>query len=138
MSDITREEVIEHLKNMKMPHDKFYEETDETNKTLIDKGNEALDMATKALAQTRWIPVSERLPKEFDTYLITLEDGVVCQCGFNPDFWDEDNNREGAFTYYRQYFDQETLGLIDEEEEAVDAIAWMPFEPYKAESEDKE
>ena len=85
---------------------------------------------------SRWIPVTERLPEDFGTYLITLENGDVCKCDFNPDFWDEDNNREGAFTYYHQYFDSETLGMFDEEEEAVDAIAWMPFEPYKAESEE--
>lgn len=31
---------------------------------LDDEDNEALEMAIKALKQTRWIPVSERLPKE--------------------------------------------------------------------------
>ena len=80
--------------------------------------------------QTRWIPASERLPEESGWYLITLENGDICQCEFNPDYWDEDNNRAGAFTYYHQYFDPATLGMIDEEEIAVDAIAWMPFEPY--------
>lgn len=87
--------------------------------------------------KTRWIPVSERLPEDFGTYLITLEGGDVCKCEFNPDFIDEEHEN-GAFTYYHQYFDQATLGMIDEEEEAVDAIAWMPFEPYKAEGSEKE
>ena len=77
-----------------------------------------------------WIPVSERLPEDFGLYLITLENGDVCQCEFNPDFIDEEHEN-GAFTYYHQYFDGATLGMIDEEEEAVDAIAWMPFEPYE-------
>jgi len=85
-----------------------------------------------------WIPVSERLPEDFGLYLITLENGDVCQCEFNPDFIDEEHEN-GAFTYYHQYFDGATLGMIDEEEEAVDAIAWMPFEPYEPqESEGKE
>ena len=85
-----------------------------------------------------WIPVSERLPKDFGVYLITLEGGDVCKCEFNPDFIDEEHEN-GAFTYYHQYFDPATLGLIDGEDEAVDAIAWMPFEPYDPqESEDKE
>ena len=79
-----------------------------------------------------WIPVSERLPEDFGTYLITLEGGDVCKCEFNPDFIDEEHEN-GAFTYYHEYFDPATLGLIDGEEEVVDAIAWMPFEPYKAE-----
>ena len=77
-----------------------------------------------------WIPVSKRLPKDFGTYLITLENGDVCKCGFNPYFIDEEHEN-GAFTYYHEYFDPATLGLIDGEEEAVDAIAWMPFEPYE-------
>ena len=92
-----------------------------------------LEDAIKALPpvepKTGWIPVSEDLPKDFGTYLITLEGGDVCKCEFNPDFIDEEHEN-GAFTYYHQYFDQATLGMIDEEEEAVDAIAWMPFEPY--------
>ena len=34
---------------------------------------EALDMAIKALEQTRWIPCAERLPEDGDTYLVTIE-----------------------------------------------------------------
>ena len=86
---------------------------------------------------SKWIPVSERLPEDFGTYLITLENGDVCKCEFNPDYIDEEHDK-GAFTYYHDYFDNYTLGLIDSEEIVVDAIAWMTFEPYKAESEDKE
>ena len=90
--------------------------------------------AIKALEQEpktgHWIPVSKDLPKDFGTYLITLESGDVCKCEFNPDFIDEEHEN-GAFTYYHQYFDPATLGLIDGEDEAVDAIAWMPFEPYE-------
>ncbi len=87
--------------------------------------------------QTQWIPVSENLPKDFGTYLITLENGDVCKCEFNPDFIDEEHEN-GAFTYCHQYFDPATLGLIDEEEEAVDAIAWMPFEPYEPQEESED
>ena len=84
--------------------------------------------------KTEWIPVSKDLPKDFGTYLITLESGDVCKCEFNPDFIDEEHEN-GAFTYYHQYFDPATLGLIDGEDEAVDAIAWMPFEPYDPQEE---
>lgn len=119
-------------------YDDEYEEFTEKKMSIIDYINAYTDEGvTEAdvIAQTRWIPVTERLPEDFGTYLITLENGDVCKCDFNPDFWDEDNNREGAFTYHHQCFDSETLGMIGEEEEVVDAIAWMPFEPYKAESD---
>ena len=113
---MTREEAIGHLRNMKMPHDKFYEETDETNKTLIDKGNEALDMATKALAQTRWIPVSERLPEEYKEVFVTdieTSDAYLSRYIGNG-YWECDN------------------GLFKNR-----IIAWQPLpQPYKAESED--
>ena len=89
----------------------------------------ALDLE-KAEQEPKWIPVSKRLPEDFGLYLITLENGDVCQCEFNPDFIDEEHEN-GAFTYYHQYFDYATLGMIDEEEEAVDAIAWMQFEPFE-------
>lgn len=107
-----------------------------------DKMREAVDICTQEAFEEgkhdgylhakadRWIPVSEDLPKEYGTYLITLENGDVCKCGFNPDFIDEEHEN-GAFTYYHEYFDPATLGLIDGEEEAVDAIAWMPFKPYE-------
>lgn len=85
--------------------------------------------------EPRWIPVSERLPEDFGTYLITLENGDVCGCDFNPDYIDEEHDK-GAFTYYHDYYDNYTLALIDSEECVVDAIAWRTLEPYKAESEE--
>ena len=102
---------------------------------LLEKEDWA-DTVTGVLAlpsvtpQSRWFPVSERLPENLGTYLITLENGDVFKCEFNPDYIDEEHDK-GAFTYYHDYFDNYTLGLIDSEEIAVDAIAWMPFEPYK-------
>ena len=100
------------------------------------KAIDACEMAIKALEQEpRWIPVSERLPEDFGTYLITLENGDVCWCDFNPDYIDEEHDN-GAFTYYHDYYDNYTLGLIDSEECVVDAIAWRTLEPYKEESEE--
>ena len=84
----------------------------------VGKAVEALDMAIKALEQTTWIPVSERLPKEYAdvicctdaeevfiaSYLGKLDDGTEC--------FDDDN------------------GMMCE----GDVIAWMPLpEPYKGE-----
>lgn len=54
MSDITKEEAIEHLKNMEMPHDNYYEELDD----FITQGNAALKMAIEALENQKtghWI-----------------------------------------------------------------------------------
>lgn len=100
---------------------------------LTEKDGEKMREAIETLEQ-RWIPVSERLPEDFGTYLITLENGDVCKCEFNPDYIDEEHDK-GAFTYYHDYFDNYTLALIDSEEIAVDAIAWMPFEPYRESEE---
>ena len=138
---MTREEIIQGLQftiDMFLfdPNtgETYTEPRNDMDKTTIDACKGAIEL----LEQTRWIPVSERLPEDFGLYLITLENGDVCQCEFNPDFIDEEHEN-GAFTYYHQYFDGATLGMIDEEEEAVDAIAWMPFEPYEPqESEGKE
>lgn len=70
--------------------------------------SEAVDMAIEALEQTMWIPVSERLPEEYDLYLVyTEEQPFVCPF------------ENGEF-------------FID------DVVAWMPLpQPYKGESEDK-
>ena len=75
--------------------------------------DEAIDMAIKALEQTRWIPVSERLPKEDGCYLVTTT-------GTNNDIID--------IAYY-------TDGIWHK---ASKIKAWMPLpEPYKAESEEE-
>lgn len=59
---MTNEEVIAILKTAVFPEDYTVEEV-----------QQALDAATKALEQTKWIPVSERLPEKMGTYLVTLE-----------------------------------------------------------------
>lgn len=66
---MNREEAIGHLRNMKMPHDKFYEETDEINKALIDKGNEALGMAIEALENQKighWVEIDDYPHEDFE------------------------------------------------------------------------
>lgn len=43
----------------------------------ITEYQEAKTMAIQALAQTEWIPVSERLPDENGSYLVTVKRGYI-------------------------------------------------------------
>ena len=103
-------------------------------------GEEVEKMAIKALAQTRWIPVSERLPEKRGDYLVTQKatftDYVyISVVGYALNLYDvdeydfADKKRSGWYEYDSEWGYRE----LD------DVIAWMPLvEPYKAESEDKE
>jgi len=72
---------------------------------------DALEMAIKALEQTRWIPISERLPKGKQPILISLS-------------WDNDipEVRQGNIddiNYWKHY-------------SHITSIAWMPLpQPYR-------
>ena len=77
---------------------------------------EAFDLAIKALEQTRWIPVSERLPKKGEVVLITNKWYEVDKALYIGD---------GMFDIIINYLQKEEV------------IAWMPLpQSYKAESED--
>ena len=72
---------------------------------------EALDMAIKALEQTRWIPVSERLPEGFCKALVSCEDALGLPIVPKVALYDG----------YEHSWDC-----------AEKVIAWMPLpEPYK-------
>ena len=95
----------------------------------------AFIMAIKALEQTEWIPVTERLPKESDEYLLWGR--------FNEDedyfrfigYYDADSE---AFGYPEAQYDPHTLGFLsDVFIEYLEVIAWMPLpQPYKAGEEE--
>ena len=77
---------------------------------------EAYKIAIKALEQTRWIPVSERIPDASDYCLCCDKSGYIT-IGFVAE-------------YSKQW-------CFDDDEVDIDVIAWMPLpEPYKEESEE--
>ena len=90
------------------------EQIDRYGQEYDAEGIEALEMAIRALEQTRWIPVSEE-PKEQGSYITTIKYG--------------DKYAVGQRYYHGKY--------VGWEDSCV--IAWMPLpQPYKAESEGEE
>ena len=103
-----------------------------TNNDYPQKDLDALKVAIKALEQTRWIPVSERLPEERKKCLVAFKGGyvgIMCYASdlYGVDEYDfcDEKGMAGWFDYDRE------LGHYSRD----DVIAWMPIEPYKAESE---
>lgn len=81
---------------------------------------EFVEMAIKSLEQTKWIPVSERLPEEERDVLICNRNGDIelSRGSYSTEI-------ENAFIWYTSGW---RFGEV---------IAWMPLlEPYKAESEE--
>lgn len=94
---------------------------------MVDEECEALGMAIKALEQTKWIRVGERLPEEFQRVLVT----IVNYNGDKVVRVAEYYNRKGVGVFQiKENYEKWEVG-----EEGL--LAWMPLpEPYKTESEE--
>ena len=95
----------------------------------------SLDMAIRAIEQTRWIPVSERLPEEF-----ICDDGYIEPSDYVLVWGDHGNygvsrywgNRKSKTENPNSYKDWMDLDWVVQK-----PIAWMPLpKPYKEDEED--
>lgn len=93
----------------------FYEKTDGNLQECLELEQlvEWLKELKQLGEQTRWIPVSERLPEKYSYTLWCASSGYVRSDYFNGEFWE------------------------DAKKYCYEVIAWMPLpKPYKAESEE--
>lgn len=118
---MTNEETIEVLDDMKVKID--------IPKSAITqrKRNEALDKAIKAIEQTSWIPVSERLPEPNRLVLCHITTGTTVT--YFLALWNDiQNDWEEGIGGYRLL--KNDLGY--------EVIEWMPIpQKFEAESENK-
>lgn len=112
INELSVEDAIELLKEKRM------EINYQVNGTT--QFSEALDIAIKALEQTRWIPCSERLPEESGDYLVTTK----WKGSYSGEVYIETN-----MAVYRKK---------SKEWDCVDVIAWKPLPQPYAESEEDE
>lgn len=100
----------------------------------VGEYNEAINIAIQALEQTRWIPVSERLPKErewigTDTFGTTISDEVYVtfEMPNSERFTDHLSFQNGKLSNFKQ-------SEIDAWHKGAKPIAWMPLPlPWKGE-----
>lgn len=99
--------------------DGVFEEYDDTYDFTIHCESEEEQEEVLNKLNWRWIPVSERLPKEYDLVLVTEKYGFVDTARFVHNDFTEMNE------------------WIVADDETIDVIAWMPLpHPYKGESEE--
>ena len=154
---MTEDEIITQLQDLKCHCQEMYEaeiKNGDTSSSIWGKDVEALDMGIQALEQTRWIPVSERLPEELEpvnitwinhnpeSYYTDIKDKPFTATGvyFNGQWYWWSTLCNDILAEYSHNYDD----IIDDD---IDIIAWQPLpQPYVpdtnvgeiGESEDKE
>ena len=98
---------------------------------------DAYDIALKALEQTRWIPVSERLPEKNGRYLVTMSSFCCLPQRIEVLSFAMDLHRIDKYDFPEHkcgfYYMGEEWGYL----EVDDVLAWMPLpEEYKEVSEE--
>ena len=96
---------------------------------------EAVNMAIEALEQTRWIPVSEKLPEVNQRVLVTSY-GRVCYAMMTS----ADGNSGYPIFRLQDSLNEKVVceTTVHSEFTTSRIIAWMPLpEPYKGESEEE-
>ena len=112
---MTIEEAIKEIKDASYSEARYGDKDNHRDKVM--KRIEAFDMAIQVLVQTKWIPVSERLP----------EDNIHVLCQFYLGGMGECYLAHGVFHVVG--------GVVMT---CNEVIAWMPLpQPYNVESEDK-
>lgn len=84
--------------------------------TMVERKQRDVDILENMPSAQQWIPCSDALPSEYDTYLITTEDGMVVFGVYDPkeEQWSRYDSIKSCWLY------------------GIKALAWMPLpEPWE-------